>query len=334
MRCLGAFAHPTIADPVLTAAVHRFAIAALAPSTRRTYSTGQRQYIAFCNLHRVTAVPGSELTLIYFACSLARKVTPGTIKQYLAAVRALHLDAGFPSPTDDCILLPRILRGIKRCLGEPRRPRLAVTTSILSRLCTALLKTTTISYHDRILLRAAMTLAFYGFLRCAEFTSPPVASSFNAALHATRGDVILQPGQLDFQIKVSKTDPFRQGSTVHMAATQTSTCPVAAMTTYLAYAPAPTTAPLFTLQSGRLLTREFLTATLRQLLPAAGVPQADLYAGHSFRIGAATSAAAANVPDWLIQTMGRWSSNCYKQYIHAPRSAVLSVSASLASAAI
>lgn len=315
--------------------MQRYAQAALATTTRRSYSSGQRQYFSFCNLHRVTAIPGSELTLIYFACFLARRVGVSTITQYLAAVRALHLDLGLRSPTEDCILLPRVLRGIKRCLGTPHRPRMAITTPILHRLCTTLRSTTSFSLHDRIMLHAAMTLAFYGFLRCAEFTAPPTLANFDVARHATRDDVLLSPGQLAFRIKVSKTDPFRQGSTVHLAATRTATCPVAAMARYLAFSPAPTAgSPLFTLHSGRPLTRDFLTVVLRQLLVAAGIPCPDQYAGHSFRIGAATSAAAANVPDWLIQTMGRWASNCYKLYIRTPRAAVLSVSSALAHASV
>ena len=39
------------------------------------------------------------------------------------------------------------------------------------------------------------------------------------------------------------------------------------------------------------------------------------YALHSFRIGAATTAAAAGIPAWLIKTLGRWNSNAYLAYI-------------------
>lgn len=72
------------------------------------------------------------------------------------------------------------------------------------------------------------------------------------------------------------------------------------------------------------------TKEIRNLLAKSGQEPAD-YASHIFRIGAATAAANANLPEWLIKTMGRWTSDCYQRYIKKPMKALRQVSTSLIS---
>ena len=75
--------------------------------------------------------------------------------------------------------------------------------------------------------------------------------------------------------------------------------------------------PLFCYSNGVPLSRSQFTKELRTLLAQGGHHPAH-YAGHSFRIEAATTAASQGLPHWLIQTLGRWSSDCYLRYIRTP----------------
>ena len=63
---------------------------------------------------------------------------------------------------------------------------------------------------------------------------------------------------------------------------------------------------------------------LRANLPA------DIYAGHSFQIGAATTAASAGIKDSTIQTLGRWQSSSYLLYIRLDHRHMASLSSTLA----
>ena len=54
------------------------------------------------------------------------------------------------------------------------------------------------------------------------------------------------------------------------------------------------------------------------------------YSGHSFRIGAATTAAAVGVEDSMIKTLGRWKSAAYLAYVRIPWKRLAAVSARLA----
>jgi hypothetical protein len=66
------------------------------------------------------------------------------------------------------------------------------------------------------------------------------------------------------------------------------------------------------------LTRERFVKMTKANLTAAGVDSTG-YSGHSFRIGAATTASAYGVEDSLIQTLGCWKSAAYLLYVRVPR---------------
>ena len=118
-------------------------------------------------------------------------------------------------------------------------------------------------------------------------------------------------------IKASKTDPLRKGVTVHLERTSNLWCPVVALAAYLAIR-GSAKGPFFRLQSGALLTRPYFVNRVTRALATNGIDSTK-YSGHSFRIGAASTAAARGVEDSLIQTLGRWKSNSYLLYVRIPR---------------
>jgi len=69
---------------------------------------------------------------------------------------------------------------------------------------------------------------------------------------------------------------------------------------------------------------------VREALQKAGVDQSR-YCGHSFRIGAATTATAKGMEDLIIKTLGRWNSLAYLQYVKIPRDQLASYSSLLCS---
>ena len=63
------------------------------------------------------------------------------------------------------------------------------------------------------------------------------------------------------------------------------------------------------------------------IFSTAGVP--GCYTSHTFRSGAATSAASCGLPDHLIKTLGRLSSDAYQIYINTPVSTIVGVASLL-----
>ena len=133
------------------------------------------------------------------------------------------------------------------------------------------------------------------------------------------------PSHMLVRIKQSKTDSFRQGRTITIAKSSSPICLVMAMKDYLLQAQQPSSHPLFAfVQPRQWLTQNNLTTALRTILQHCGLPANNFYS-HSFCIRAATTAAKASLPTWLIKVLGCWSSDCYEHYIRTPKHTILEV---------
>ena len=182
------------------------------------------------------------------------------------------------------------------------------------------------------MLWAACLLAFFGFLRCSEFTIS-TQHSHETTKHLSSGDISVdsheKPTVMAVRIKASKTDQFGKGVTLYLGRGQAALCPVTAILQYLAIRP-QSTGPMFIFQDNRPLTKESFISHVHQALAAEGI-DTQYYKGHSFRIGAATTAAACGLSESLIKTLGRWSSSAYQLYIRTPPSEPSMVTSKLSS---
>lgn len=137
------------------------------------------------------------------------------------------------------------------------------------------------------------------------------------------------------KLKSSKTDPFLKGITLTIHKVGNNICPVSSMFTnplWWTQATRQPEAPLFVSLERKALSRTFFIKQLKILLAAAGY-NPESYNGHSFRIGAATSAAAAAaIPDDMIKTLGRWSSQRYVHLIQTSEESIAGAPRSLSAA--
>ena len=170
--------------------------------------------------------------------------------------------------------------------------------------------------YDHTMIWAVCTLCFFGFLRAGEVTCD---GTFDPGTHLRFDDIAIDnpenPSVMQVHIKVSKTDPFRKGVDIYVGRTNNGLCPIAAMLVYLAVR-GDKGGPLFQFEDGKFLNQDRFVVVVCAALSAAGLRKGD-YAGHSFRIGAATTTAQCGIPDATIQMLGRWKTS--PQY---PRSSV------------
>ena len=258
-------------------------------------------------------VPLVESLLENFVVFLSARIGYKSIKTYLAGVQYWSKLQGCNILIKFMHRLKYVLSGIRRTQGKDfeKGTRPAITWDMLQRICAFIAHTEL--PHDRDMLTSAVLLAFFGLLRVSEYTCPsPIEYDEEAHLSVQDVAVLWHRSHATVNIKMSKTDPFRDGVKIKLTVLGHYLCPVHALARYLMRR-VDTPGPLFIFQNGAYLTRSRVVDLLQRALPH--IPNINT---HSFRRGGATALASAGTPAHIIQIMGRWKSNAFAKYIEIP----------------
>ena len=289
----------------------------VAERTRFSYSSAQRRYLAFCNMYQISPLPLTETSTCLFAAFLTHQgLKAQSISSYPSALCYLQVSIGLQATLrSEWPCLQYILKGIARCQRRPVQRRLPITVGIMRQLQSGCSSELQDAYESR-LLWAACCLGYFGFMRAGEFTATSQDNLPTVMASDVAVDSHHSPSLLRVKLRRAKTDPFDRGVDIYFGRTSTNLCPMAAILHYLAICPAGEGALL--VHADRTpLTREQFVRMVRRLLRTANV-DVSAYSGHSFRIGAATAAAAAGVPTHFIKMLGRWESEAYQLYLRTP----------------
>ena len=268
-------------------AARRYFDARQAENTRQSYAAGWRVFEAFCRQHGLSTLPADPQTVATFATELAQTRKVSTVRARLAAVAAMHRDAGEADPTKSEVVRG-VVSGIAREHGTRPRQARGLTESDVARVLAAA------SDGPRDRRDVAMLLVARDLLaRRSEVAALDVA---DVELGAEDGTVV---------IRRSKTDQEGEGATGYLGAEA-----VVALRDYTT-AVGVTTGPLFRALTksgnvrGRLSAKDVGRA-FKRLAALAGL-DSDKVSGHSARVGMAQDLARFGASVTELQNAGRWA---------------------------
>ena len=229
-----------------------------------------------------------------------------------------------------CYKFKLLMRGIRRhSAAKSQRVRRPLTKSKLRDIIEATYELP-IPIVERIRLRACILLAFWGFFRSASYCQGRAKSVLR---HSDIKFRKLASGKcyMVASLRKSKTVQFNRTPVFIYGTNTAAICPVKAVRSFLNISKrlgmVKPSSQVFELQ-GKPLRYSYFNSLLKDCAQIAGLDP-KLYSSHSLRSGAATSAASSGIPPYLIQKLGRWSSNAYCSYIKQPHKAIRDAQAAM-----
>ena len=221
-------------------------------------------------------------------------------------MRSAYVEGNLDTSVFDDLVIKRIIRDTKRVYDKgAKKLRLSLIASILYKVINE-----ASDDFDNINIKAALCVAFAGFLRSGEFTWD---TSSIALLR--RHAIFNRDGSVTVTLPSSKTDPFKHGVAIELAASPASPlCPVSALRRLYSRFPRDPSHPLFSRVIGSF-NRQYLIDRVKELLLRAGISTTG-FSCHSLRKGAAVSAAVNGISRKEIKVLGRWKNDAADVYIN------------------
>ena len=294
--------------------------ASLAMSSHVTYRRGVNNFEDFRVSKGINGIwPAPSMHLIAFIAHMSLQgMASSTIDTYVSAVAYVHKVNNWVDPSDNFVVR-KLREGCRRQYKQEdgRRP---ITIPILRKLSLSLSELCSSSY-ETCLFRAAFFLAFYAFLRVGEFTIASKRGLCSDVLLIGDVNFVSDHSALRVTIRGSKTDQRGVGVQLLIeAGADPKVCPVKVLSDYMDVRPGGQ-GPFFVHFGGEALTRYQFNSMLKKGILAIGLQAGD-FSSHSFRIGAATSAALGGISTEQIMIMGRWRSSAVNSYIRPLRTVI------------
>ncbi len=299
----------------------------LSKSTWSNYRTAERM-LRKCEkqLKRKMELPLSqENTLVWIDWLIrCRGVRHGTVTNYLAGIRQLHVVKGLQAPVVRTDLVNLILARKKNMdrleKNKGEGSRLPVTYSVM-RLLKAALRDSDMEKQEKLLIWAVCCLAFNGVFRIHELLSKE-EGEFDPDFTLLEENLVWLEEENIILVRLKWPKEDKKGSEFEVEVFETGGefCPVKALRRWrLQEPPRDKGLPAFRLPSGKALTGRRFNKCIRQLLSPFLDYKAGKITAHSFMAGVPSLLAAAGFSDEEIKAVGRWSSRAFERYVKLPR---------------
>lgn len=287
---------------------HAIAIAsAIDAGSISSYSSALNSYINFCSLHDFPVEPTPD-TLSFFAVFMCHHIKPTSVDSYLSGI-CNQLEPFFPDVRAHRHhrLVVKTIHGCKKINPSAPARKRPLSRSDLESLAPFYRSST--SYDDQLFFSLLLT-GFHGLMRLGELVWPDQKKLRDYRKVICRNTVRLNHASYQFYLPGHKADRFFDGNDVIIQSTHTFDDPFSPFLSYLNNRDKlfPFRPELWLKRDGTIPTRSWFMRRLRRHFP-------DDIGGHSLRAGGATALAEAGIPPYIIQAIGRWTSEAFQTYI-------------------